>query len=685
MSSYGDDALMLLGELAWEQGALARARSYWEKLVPAAAAPKPGELPQVLKYPDSDFDPALIRARLTLCSLMQGKLNRAQAEIESFREQYPRSEGALAGQRGNLLGLLKKMADEAAGTAATQTEATASTFAGNTERNQVVPRSIDVGGILWSIPLKEMRIERAPRNDEFSLDRFERFERAPAGPPMSVLSYFPVAWKKVIFYCNEAEVFAWELSSEQKAKPAWGNDAVIYKLPQEFDVHGGGARLRAGLPRFTLSIDRDRLFTRLGSASSPAVRNRVFRAPASVLVCLDLQRQGDLAWIVDAEQLDSEGGRWMFDGAPLASEGKVYVPLRRGDPQLQLNVACFDAANGKLLWNRKVCAGVEAFSGDVDEVRHQLLALSDERLYYSTNLGAVVSLDARDGTLRWASTYPRAEVETIATFNKRQVNGPSPCVCHDGLVIAAPLDGEQILAYDAESGVLKWHSGPGGRMPQLLGVAGKHLIAAGDVLRSIDIDSGRVEWVDGRADPEAATAGRGLLAGDVVYWPRREEIRLVEISSGRVIRQINLREQHGLVGGGNLSIAGGMLLLAQSDRLVAFSQFGVMKKRVVPDLAQSRGGDALHLLSALPAVHLFSPLPPGEGSGVRGAAFDVTRPRESHIPRSRAPAGNRMPGSLCLPGDGPQVADQSRQSLDGSTFPGRAWERESSLSRGASE
>src|SRR5262249_41715644 len=195
MSSSGDDAVMLLGELAWEQGALARARSYWEKIVPPAAARKPGELPQVLKFPDSDFDPALIRARLVLCSLMQGNLARAQAEIESFREQFPRSEGALAGQRGNLLGLLKKLADEAASTAATQSDATAATFAGNAERNQVLPKSIDVGGILWSVPLKEMRIERAPRNDEFSLDRFERFERAPAGPPMSVLSYFPVAWK----------------------------------------------------------------------------------------------------------------------------------------------------------------------------------------------------------------------------------------------------------------------------------------------------------------------------------------------------------------------------------------------------------------------------------------------------------------------------------------------------------
>lgn len=589
LSSYGDDALLLLGDLAWEQGLLARARGYWQMLVPPNSGPVPGELPQVLKYPDSDLDPALIRARLVLCSLMQGKLDRAQAEVESFHELYPRSEGTLASQRGNLAAILKRLVEDGRKTKVSPAESGGSTFAGNSERNQVLPKSIDVGGVAWSVPLKEVRVERAPRSDEFNLDRFERAERMPAGPPIRVLSYFPVAWKNVILYCSETEIFAWDLTSDQQAKPAWGGEAVIYRLPQEFDAHGAPSRMRAGLPRFTLSVDRDRLFARLGAASAPAGRNRPFRNPASVLVCLDLARQGDLAWIVDAEELESDGGRWTFDGAPLPFEGRVYVPLRRSDPQLQLSVACLDAANGKLLWNRKVCAGVEPFSGDVDEVRHQILTLSDERIYYGTNLGAIVSLEARDGALRWAATYPRAEIETIAAFNRRQLNGPNPCLYHDGLVFVSPVDGDRILALDAESGALKWQSGPHAHLPELLGIAGKRLVAAGDLLWGIDAESGRVEWIDGRTDPEAATAGRGLLAGDVAYWPRREEIRLVEISTGRVLRQVDLHGQHGLAGGGNLSIAGEMLLLAQADRLVAFSQFGVLKKPSLPDLALRKG------------------------------------------------------------------------------------------------
>src|SRR5262249_7961345 len=81
-SSYGDDALLLLGEIAWEQGAIARARSCWEKLVPSASPPAAGEPPVVLKFPDCDVDPALIEARLVLCSLMQGTEARSQIKLD---------------------------------------------------------------------------------------------------------------------------------------------------------------------------------------------------------------------------------------------------------------------------------------------------------------------------------------------------------------------------------------------------------------------------------------------------------------------------------------------------------------------------------------------------------------------------------------------------------------------------
>jgi outer membrane protein assembly factor BamB len=583
LSSYGDDALLLLGELAWEKGALARARSCWEKLIPPAAAPDAGELPAQLKYPDSEIDPALIKARLVLCSLMQGNPTRAQTEYAAFRELYPQASATLAGRHGNLAEILKSLLDvagEASGMPAAVPET--GTFAGNPGRNQVFPREVDVGGILWSVPLKEMRVERLLRGEE-GFDRFERSERIPAALPVDVSSYYPVAWKNIVFYCDDTDIYACDLAGEKAGRASWGNEFSIYRLPAEIQQQFAQPRQRAGLPRFSLSIDRGRLYARLGTVAAPG-RNRGFRPPPSLLVCLDLVRQGDLAWLIKAEELDAEGGKWIFDGAPVADANRVYAALRRNDPQLQLNVACFDAGSAKLLWNRKVCGGVDPVAGDFDEARHQLLTLAEERIYYCTNLGAVAALDARDGTTRWVTTYPRVEPENVVAFNRRQFQGPNPCVFHDGLIFAAPTDADRIVAYDAETGILKWEQELNGKVHQLIGVSDMRLIAAGDMLWALDAETGRVLWRDGRTDPEAATWGRGVIAGDLVYWPRREEIRIVDIASGEVRRQVNLAEQHGLTGGGNLTIAGDMLLCAQSDRLIAFSQFGVLKKPAAREL-----------------------------------------------------------------------------------------------------
>jgi hypothetical protein len=66
------------------------------------------------------------------------------------------------------------------------------------------------------------------------------------------------------------------------------------------------------------------------------------------------------------------------------------------------------------------------------------------------------------------------------------------------------------------------------------------------------------------------------LAGESVYWPKRDEIFVVDCNNGQITRRVPLNEVHG-VGGGNLLIANGMLLVAQPNRLVAFSPYSRLK------------------------------------------------------------------------------------------------------------
>jgi hypothetical protein len=64
------------------------------------------------------------------------------------------------------------------------------------------------------------------------------------------------------------------------------------------------------------------------------------------------------------------------------------------------------------------------------------------------------------------------------------------------------------------------------------------------------------------------------LAEDVVYWPTREEILVVEQTTGRLQNRFNLKHRTGQ-SGGNLAIADGLLLIAQPDRLVVFTEYAI--------------------------------------------------------------------------------------------------------------
>ncbi len=43
------------------------------------------------------------------------------------------------------------------------------------------------------------------------------------------------------------------------------------------------------------------------------------------------------------------------------------------------------------------------------DFNHRLLSLDGPTLYYQTNLGAVVALEAETGATLWVATYPRQE------------------------------------------------------------------------------------------------------------------------------------------------------------------------------------------------------------------------------------------------------------------------------------
>ncbi|MCA9114566.1 MAG: PQQ-binding-like beta-propeller repeat protein [Planctomycetaceae bacterium] len=584
-SSQGDDALLLLGEAAWEQGQPAVARALWTSILPLPDRPPPGTPLPTLRFPDTDLPQAEIFARLILCSLAEGDLPRAREELRLFRVRFPEYRGTLAGQTGILADLLSSLLQQKDNWPAQETRGTVSTFALSSDRNGSVTDPPDVGTVRWTVPLPGPRLSVLTR---------------PGAPPQAgPLSWYPAIWDSLVLANDGSRVFAWNLFT---GRPAWSegiesphpvDDAIIYQSSAEdADLYPAG--VVEGVPRYTLTIDQGRLFARMGTPLTTGFDDpiRTFR---SEIVCLDLQQgQGRLLWKMDASDLPVPEGLRGFEGTPVADGNRVYVSWRSNRPQTEIHVACLRAADGTLLWNRRVCAVAPEATSGRKVAGHRLLTVGAGRVYCSTDSGAIAALDASDGSLLWVRTYPGRFRAGARLVEADLSPGLVPCLYHQDRIYAAPADSDSLFCLDASSGRLVWSQTVRGGISHLIAALRGRLIVAGHRLWGIDLETGQIAWHTGFDDPDAGSYGRGAVAGQLVYWPTREEIFVVDVVSGRIERRVQLQASHGEQGG-NLTIADGHLLIAGPQKLVAFSQYSRLRRQFGEELSSAPASPLLWL------------------------------------------------------------------------------------------
>lgn len=549
LSSYGDDALWLLGELAWERGDITAARSHWGQLVPLARPVPTGEAAPVLCYPDSDLDPALVLARLILCSVMEGDFDRAQREQAEFIQAHPQAAGTLAGQSGNLSEILARVAADARGWSFPIGDA-AATFGGDMRRNGRVRDAVEVGAVAWTQPLSPGTLPSPARKRAL---------------PDNPVVHYPVVWRDIVLVPEENRIRAWSIATGRPWPDPDREDAILYPPAPEPALAPEGPLV--GMPAYTATIHEGRLYARLGTPIIAEARNE-FRPLSRALVCLDLERgEGKPVWTTTASEAAGGESGWTFEGSPVVAGGRCFVTLRRSRPETQVHAVCIDAETGRPLWNRRIAAAVSPVGEGQNLAGHLLLAFDGRTLYHTTELGAIAALDADDGTLRWVVTYEsQRPAQPGGTFRR----GVVPCVVDGEFVFAAPADSRSIFAIHAPTGIVLWENELNENVRHLLGTGGGNLIVSGRSLWGLDIRSGAIAW--GRPEPEPAETGygRGLLVGDTVWWPTRESIEIVSQKTGQRIRApIDLQAKG--AGGGHLIIAAGRLLVVQSGGLIAFA------------------------------------------------------------------------------------------------------------------
>ncbi len=607
-SRSGDAALWTLGELAIERDNPAAARAAWERVLPGSP---PISSPRFGHYPDSRIPPAEVAARLVLASILEGSLPRARNELVALGERHPDATGTIGGQSGKFTDLLAALLRDAESWTVQRQSPDWPLLAGDPARNKHAAEGIDPAGQpLWTVALPRLTSDR-------ELIGAGRWRVADDGK--AVLAYHPVvSGQTVLVACDARQasyLIALDLMSglEQwrvdyprtsRRTPAASNESADAPLEVN-DAHADLIR-HLGMARYTPAVHDGNVFVRLGSQIvGPATRRRELwlAKDQGFLQGFNLRTQGKP---LEGFPIRPEGPEWTFAGGPLAVGSEVFVVMRKSEAaRSQLYVAAFERQTtaigvnddgdearptGRLKWRTRIASFASLGGGQIDELGNVLLSSRDGKLLLNSNAGVVAALDAVDGRVDWLVRYPRATFESGNPDAREEhfFRDLVPCLLWKDLTICAPADCDRIFAVDAGTGELVWSLPPGvaADAVHLLGVGSETFLASGDHLYWIDAASGRLlcqfpagaATAAGLAAPNPRGHGRGILAGELVYFPTRDSIFVFDQQPAAgdlgpqpcLVREIRLSPQ-GLTGG-NLVISQGVLLIASGDRLTALGQ-----------------------------------------------------------------------------------------------------------------
>ena len=617
-SRWGDDAAFSLGDEALSRGDLTTARYWWERTgLGFRGPPKGAEVSPY--YPDSDLQPADVQARLVLVSILNGETERAAAELKRFQTEHATAEGTIAGRRGKYVELLATFSEQAKAWPAPHQPSAPNTWGGTVERNGVFNSTPDPAGKpLWTTPLPRLTSDR----DVIGSGRLR-----VADDMKSLAAYYPVVWKNDVLVRVDSRgdsylaafdlttgAMRWRIGHPRAASRMTEPPLDDGTLGEINDVHSDMSR-HVGVARYTLTVSGDKAFTRMGSPVTLPRSRRVERLLAKDqgwLLGVDLAAEGKP---LNGFPIRPESAEWSFEGAPLIHDGGMYVAMRHAEgSRSQIYIACFELSTtftplndkdddarptGRLRFRTRISSAAAVGGGNLDEISGLLLTSAHGHIYCNTNAGAIGCVEASSGKLKWVVTYPRSLFRSDDSGDSVFFRDLNPCLAAGDQIIVAPQDCDRIISLDALSGQMRWQTAAGvaADATALLGVRDNTLIAAGDRVYWVDARSGALltQYPAGRPDASSAASsprglGQGVIVGEQVWWPTRENILVFQTQPARrgnevlppLVKEIALVPR-GLTGG-NLLVAGDKLLITTGTKLAVFGPQPPVAPQPMPEV-----------------------------------------------------------------------------------------------------
>ena len=554
---------------------------------------QPAPAPTLL-FPDPQVDLAQVRAKQILARLFRGKHAGLPEELTAFRTLHAMARGRLAGQEGLYADILQSLASQQETLVVPATERAWATFGGDAARSLVVPkppcqksplRPFD--GPQWTVPLDTARGTEAASSGSGHNVR-PPFEAA------RFLAYHPVIDRDRVYVADSHRVMGYSLFDG--------------RLILRYDLEPRGFRFEPPAEpdaRYTLTVAGNRIYARLGAQTLGRSGKEALRDKGhAYLVCLNLQfdvsgkveRWGPIA----SEGTAANGP--VFEGAPVVGLGRVFLAESRfAAGQTHTAITCYDADTGKHRWKSDVCSVSEDLKNAArrPRCRHHLVTLAGSTVFYCSHSGAIVALDAFTGRHLWAVRYPGQIQQTL--FGETPPRDLSPCLYASGRLYVAPLDSDRLLCLDPDTGRTIWENGPV-QVIHLLGVAKGRLIFTTTTprpcIRAVDAATGRDlrSWMQPADGSELKTFGRGVLAGDWVFWPvRSDRLEGLFVLDQETGEPVMFHEKIT----GNLAVGDGCLAVAGTRELSVYVPEGRLLQRRREEAARPQASLQAHYRLAL--------------------------------------------------------------------------------------
>ncbi len=320
---------------------------------------------------------------------------------------------------------------------------------------------------------------------------------------------------------------------------------------------------------------------------------------------------------------DGESGdfatRMRVAGPPVIAASRVIVPVYRLEGRIGFHVACYELASGRLLWSQQVISGqreLNMFSRPEWAFSAPPVRVEDDRVLCLTQLGTLASLDLFTGKLQWETLYEQMPLPRRRSFEadrRDQTWRNTPPVVADDVVLATPVDSEDLIAVDLETGAMLWSmrqdkisrdaEGYAPDVDLLIGADDETVYLAGRRLIALERSGGlrlgvpKRRWSFGESKiREENSRAWPVLTADRIIVPTTTSRLEIERRQGRLLADTPW------VGGqgGNLLAVDGALFTLNSRHLSGYFEWDVLLERARDEFRRAPDSrDAVRNLAAL--------------------------------------------------------------------------------------